>query len=228
MTGWRRLPQAAEHPGTPRAHDRCERAPRGVSHSGRVTEVLSSGMPADERVRRNRTDNNVDRRRRLVRCPCDLVLSHRRSRRLLARQRARRPRPRCRAGRMARRHGGHSGAQRGRRASARPSARCSRRTIPARSAIVLVDDHSSDGTADVARRSAAAAGAPDRLTVLSGRTPPRGWTGKLWAMQQGVDRVGAARRVAALSCCSPTPTSPMRPDVAARAGRARGGAASSC
>jgi len=49
-----------------------------------------------------------------------------------------------------------------------------------------VDDESSDGTAEVARR--AAAGAANKLTVLPGATLPAGWTGKLWAMQQGVER----------------------------------------
>jgi hopene-associated glycosyltransferase HpnB len=50
--------------------------------------------------------------------------------------------------------------------------------------IVLVDDESRDGTADAAR--AAAAHAPGRLTVLAGRPLPAGWTGKLWAVHQGV------------------------------------------
>ncbi len=50
--------------------------------------------------------------------------------------------------------------------------------------VILVDDQSIDGTAKVARR--AAAGAADRLTVLPGAALPAGWTGKLWAMQQGV------------------------------------------
>ena len=53
--------------------------------------------------------------------------------------------------------------------------------------VVLVDDQSRDGTAQVAREAAAAAGAADRLTVLSGRPLPAGWTGKLWAQQQGVE-----------------------------------------
>ena len=53
--------------------------------------------------------------------------------------------------------------------------------------LVLVDDQSRDGTAQVAREAAAAAGAADRLTVLSGRPLPAGWTGKLWAQQQGVE-----------------------------------------
>jgi hopene-associated glycosyltransferase HpnB len=51
--------------------------------------------------------------------------------------------------------------------------------------IVLVDDQSTDGTADVARQAAGAAG--DRLTVLPGASLPPRWTGKLWAVKQGVD-----------------------------------------
>jgi hopene-associated glycosyltransferase HpnB len=52
--------------------------------------------------------------------------------------------------------------------------------------VIIVDDQSRDDTANVARR--AAAGAADRLTVLSGAPLPPGWTGKLWAMQQGIER----------------------------------------
>ena len=52
--------------------------------------------------------------------------------------------------------------------------------------VFLVDDQSRDGTAAVAREAAASVGAPDRLTVVSGRQLPAGWTGKLWAQQQGV------------------------------------------
>jgi hopene-associated glycosyltransferase HpnB len=48
--------------------------------------------------------------------------------------------------------------------------------------IVLVDDSSSDGTADAAR---AAAGA-DLLTVVRAAPLAEGWTGKLWAVSQGV------------------------------------------
>jgi len=47
--------------------------------------------------------------------------------------------------------------------------------------IVLVDDQSTDGTADIAR----GLDARGRLTVLSGAPLPEGWTGKLWALQQG-------------------------------------------
>ncbi len=52
--------------------------------------------------------------------------------------------------------------------------------------VILVDDQSDDGTADAARTAAEAAGASDRLTILRGKPLPQGWTGKLWAMKQGV------------------------------------------
>ncbi|MGP8123815.1 MAG: glycosyltransferase [Xanthobacteraceae bacterium] len=55
--------------------------------------------------------------------------------------------------------------------------------------VVLVDDQSSDGTAAIAAAAADAIGAGDRLTVLAGRTPPPGWTGKLWALKQGLTHV---------------------------------------
>jgi hopene-associated glycosyltransferase HpnB len=53
--------------------------------------------------------------------------------------------------------------------------------------IVLVDDASSDGTADVARNAARAAGNLDQLIVSQGRPLMSGWSGKLWAVQQGVE-----------------------------------------
>ncbi|MEO5865981.1 MAG: glycosyltransferase [Sphingomonas sp.] len=53
---------------------------------------------------------------------------------------------------------------------------------PGRFHVVLIDDSSSDGTARIARKLAAA----DRLEVLTGRQLEPGWTGKLWAVSQGV------------------------------------------
>lgn len=55
--------------------------------------------------------------------------------------------------------------------------------------IVLVDDSSSDGTAQIARQTAQES---DRLTVIAGTPPPAGWTGKLWAMRNGVEQAGDA------------------------------------
>jgi hopene-associated glycosyltransferase HpnB len=53
--------------------------------------------------------------------------------------------------------------------------------------IIVVDDQSSDDTAAVARATAIAHGAEERLTVCAGSPVPRGWTGKLWALRQGID-----------------------------------------
>ena len=76
--------------------------------------------------------------------------------------------------------------------------------------LVLVDDASTDGTSQTARdlaaqelaRRAAARDAGDTaalggvgLTVLSSTPPPAGWTGKLWALQHGVEFAGEAEFV---------------------------------
>jgi hopene-associated glycosyltransferase HpnB len=52
--------------------------------------------------------------------------------------------------------------------------------------IILVDDASSDGTAALARGAGG-----ERLTVLRGEPLAPGWTGKLWAVSQGVAAAGA-------------------------------------
>jgi len=52
--------------------------------------------------------------------------------------------------------------------------------------VILVDDNSEDGTAAAARAAADSLGAADRLQVLNGAPLAAGWTGKLWAMRQGV------------------------------------------
>ena len=49
--------------------------------------------------------------------------------------------------------------------------------------VILVDDQSGDGTASAAR-----ALGNERLEVLSGAAHPQGWTGKLYAVSQGVAR----------------------------------------
>lgn len=46
--------------------------------------------------------------------------------------------------------------------------------------VVVVDDQSDDGTAEVARDTLG-----QNLLVVSGKTLPVGWSGKLWAMEQG-------------------------------------------
>ena len=59
--------------------------------------------------------------------------------------------------------------------------------------IVIVDDHSTDGTADIARAAAEKAGAADRVSILAAEPVPAGWTGKLWAVRQGTAFVAAMR-----------------------------------
>jgi len=54
--------------------------------------------------------------------------------------------------------------------------------------VFLVDDSSTDDTARIAREAAARAGRAENLTVIEGRPLPAGWSGKLWAVQQGIER----------------------------------------
>ena len=58
--------------------------------------------------------------------------------------------------------------------------------------VFLVDDESTDGTADVARRAAESAGKAEALVVIPSQPLPAGWSGKLWAMHQGIERARAA------------------------------------
>lgn len=51
--------------------------------------------------------------------------------------------------------------------------------------VILVDDQSTDATAEVSARLVQELGKADSLTMLSGKPLPAGWTGKLWAMEQG-------------------------------------------
>jgi hopene-associated glycosyltransferase HpnB len=69
-----------------------------------------------------------------------------------------------------------------------------RQDYPEHFSVVVVDDQSSDGTADSVLAAARAAGAIDRVSIIGGTEVPQGWTGKLWAMHQGLTatEVGSA------------------------------------
>lgn len=73
---------------------------------------------------------------------------------------------------------------------ARNEAECITRTLKAVFAqgrvarVVVIDDQSDDGTGRIARCLEA-----DNLIVVDGSDPPPGWTGKLWALEQGLSHV---------------------------------------
>jgi hopene-associated glycosyltransferase HpnB len=54
--------------------------------------------------------------------------------------------------------------------------------------IILVDDQSTDGTGETAVAIAQELNQSERLTVIRAKPLPAGWTGKLWAMEQGVQQ----------------------------------------
>jgi hopene-associated glycosyltransferase HpnB len=54
--------------------------------------------------------------------------------------------------------------------------------------LIIVDDDSEDQTATLAARAADVIGRRDALTVIAGIPLPEGWTGKLWAVSQGLKR----------------------------------------
>lgn len=53
---------------------------------------------------------------------------------------------------------------------------------PGKFHVILVDDNSTDGTGEIA----ASLNAAHRLTILRGAPLPAGWSGKLWAVHQGL------------------------------------------
>jgi len=52
--------------------------------------------------------------------------------------------------------------------------------------VVLVDDRSTDGTARIAREAAAGLRRANALTIVTGERLAAGWSGKTWALHQGV------------------------------------------
>ncbi|MEH2193651.1 MAG: glycosyltransferase [Nostoc sp.] len=53
--------------------------------------------------------------------------------------------------------------------------------------VFLVDDRSTDRTANFAEGVAHAVGKPQQLHIISGELLPPGWSGKLWAVEQGIN-----------------------------------------
>jgi hopene-associated glycosyltransferase HpnB len=55
--------------------------------------------------------------------------------------------------------------------------------------VIVVDDHSTDGTADAARAAALAVKRVEHLSVIGAKPLPPGWSGKVWAQSQGIAAV---------------------------------------
>lgn len=78
---------------------------------------------------------------------------------------------------------------------------------PGVSEVIVVDDESSDSTAEIARRAGA--------IVIVGRPLPEGWAGKAWALQQGAEAATATWVVTLDADTRPDPLLPTA--VVARA-----------
>ncbi len=57
---------------------------------------------------------------------------------------------------------------------------------PGNLSVIVVDDQSTDGTAAVAHEQANKIGRAEALQVVGGEPLPNGWSGKLWAVHQGI------------------------------------------
>src|SRR3954447_14273172 len=64
-------------------------------------------------------------------------------------------------------------------------ASCTAQTYPGEFQIYLVDDHSTDNTAALAQQQSG------RITIVPAAPLPQGWTGKLWAIQCGLEQARA-------------------------------------
>lgn len=55
--------------------------------------------------------------------------------------------------------------------------------------VLLVDDQSTDGTADVARQTTHQGNPETPLEIMTTDPLPSGWSGKLWAVHQGIEKI---------------------------------------
>jgi hopene-associated glycosyltransferase HpnB len=65
-----------------------------------------------------------------------------------------------------------------------------RQDYPGEFSFIVVDDHSEDETVRIAQQSASPRDADSRVLIHLASLLPPGWTGKLWALDEGVRHVG--------------------------------------
>ena len=61
-----------------------------------------------------------------------------------------------------------------------------KQNYPGEFSIIVVDDHSEDGTAALAQQAANESGASQRVKIHVASPLAPGWTGKLWALNEGI------------------------------------------
>jgi len=61
-----------------------------------------------------------------------------------------------------------------------------KQNYPGQFSIIVVDDHSEDGTAALAQQAANESGASQRVKIHVASPLAPGWTGKLWALNEGI------------------------------------------
>jgi len=81
-----------------------------------------------------------------------------------------------------------------------------RQTYLGEFSIILVDDHSEDRTAQIAGQITQELKAESRIEIHSAPPLPQGWTGKLWALNEGICRGAALLRLSPASNESSEPT----------------------
>jgi len=69
---------------------------------------------------------------------------------------------------------------------ARSVSSLAKQDYPGEFSIIVVDDHSEDATSVLALKAAEESGAAARVLIHSASELPQGWTGKVWAMNEGV------------------------------------------
>jgi hypothetical protein len=79
--------------------------------------------------------------------------------------------------------------------------------------LLVVDDHSEDATAQIARQAAKELAAEARIEIRSAPPLPPGWTGKLWALNEGLSQ---SHRGTPTLGCAPTTSIPPTPTTISR------------
>lgn len=75
---------------------------------------------------------------------------------------------------------------------ARAVASLAKQDYPGAFSVIVVDDHSDDGTAELARRAEKDCGASGRISVRLAADLPSGWAGKVWAISEGMAAIEKA------------------------------------